>query len=260
MYKPTIKDVKGDREWSLLEQDLLDECRSGRAAFLPGKMECPKDQSDPDRRVRASLIRYLLLGGCKKNGGARPHPKGVQIEGAWIDGVLDFEGCATRLDLKLPYCLFRDALVFRDAKLGGLYLTGSRAEQGVDLHRLTTKSNVHLRDGFQATGTVDLGGARIGGQLACSGGRFDGAGGKAINCNAAWIGAEVFLDDGFHASGLVDFTGARIESDLGTRKAKFEDGLNLESTRITERFFLGEHSRTGVFSQFDRGAGAGFGG
>jgi hypothetical protein len=35
MYKPTIEDVKGEREWSLLEKDLLDECKFGRGAYLP---------------------------------------------------------------------------------------------------------------------------------------------------------------------------------------------------------------------------------
>ena len=188
MYKPSIDEVKGDREWSLLEQDLLDECKLGMVAYLPGKGDCPKDQSDPDRRVRAGLIRYLLLGGCKTEGGARPHPKGVQLMGAWIDGGLDFEGCTTRLNLALHHCFFRDGLVFRDAELGGLYLTGSRAEQRVDLQRLTTITAVHLSDGFHATGLVDLGGARIGGQLSCVGGRFD----DGINLDSARIGAALF--------------------------------------------------------------------
>ena len=74
--------------------------------------------------------------------------------------MLDFQGYATRLNLGLQSCLFRDRLVLQDAKLRGLYLTGSRAEQGVDLDRLTTETNVHLSDKFHATGLVNLG-ARV---------------------------------------------------------------------------------------------------
>lgn len=57
MYKPLIEEVKGCRKWSALELALLDECKLGRFAYLPGKTDCPNDQNDPDRRVRADLIR-----------------------------------------------------------------------------------------------------------------------------------------------------------------------------------------------------------
>ncbi|SHL64410.1 hypothetical protein SAMN05444414_12421 [Roseovarius marisflavi] len=151
--------------------------------------------------------------------------------------MLDFEGCTTRLNLALHHCFFRDGLVFRDAELGGLYLTGSRAEQRVDLHRLTTKTDVHLRGGFHATGLVNLGGARIGGQLSCSGGRFDGTGGTAINCNAARIRAGVFLKYGFHASRRVNFRGARIDGTFEVLVATLEGGIDLGSSQIKGRFF-----------------------
>nr|MDA3858177.1 hypothetical protein [Roseovarius sp.] len=118
------------------------------------------------------------------------------------------------------------------AELGGLYLTGSRAEQGVNLHRLTTKSNVQLRGGFHATGLVDLGGARIGGQLDCDGGRFDEAGEIAINCNAVRIKADALLRNAFHASRKVDFARARIEGDLQIIKARLDLGITLDGARV----------------------------
>lgn len=61
-YRPSIAEVKGGVEWSALEAALLAACRSGRMAILPGKHGLPADTSDPDRRVRAGLIRYLMLG------------------------------------------------------------------------------------------------------------------------------------------------------------------------------------------------------
>ena len=44
---------------------------------------------DPERAIRASFLRFLMLGGEE---GYRPHEKGIRISGAWIQGVLDLEG------------------------------------------------------------------------------------------------------------------------------------------------------------------------
>lgn len=186
-YRMAMDQVKAGRDWSALEQDLLDACALGLEACLPGKRDCPKDQSDPDRRVRPDLIRYLMLGGCEN--GARPHPKGVMLQGAWIDGPLDMQDCISHLDLGLFQCLFREELNFLDSELGALFLSGSRAESGVDLHRLKTETSVHLRAGFHATGTVNLGSAWIGGQLDCTDGRFDGG----LSLEGARIDAALLL-------------------------------------------------------------------
>ncbi|MGH1356776.1 MAG: hypothetical protein ACRBBS_17100 [Thalassovita sp.] len=231
-HRVTIDQVKGDRDWSALEQDLLDACELGRFAYLPGKQDCPKDQSDPDRRVRPALIRYLLEGGCDSPDGARPHPNGILLRGAWIDGLLVCHGCVSDLDLAMKSCLFENQVWFMDAKLGALHLIGSRAKQGLNLHRIKLQKSLFLRDGFHATGLVNLGGARIDGQLSCRSGRFDGDGGKALYCNAARIGSTAVLDKGFHATGLVDFGGAQIGRNFGAVKAKFEGDVNLNGAKI----------------------------
>lgn len=239
-HRLTFEQVKGGRGWSKLEQALLNACKLGRDAYLPGKQDCPKDQSDPDRRVRPTLIRYLLEGGCEN--GVRPHPKGVTLLGAWIDGVLDCVGCVTLLDLALFNCLFEQRVIFRDARLGALYLSGSLAKQGVSLHRLRTEKSVHLRAGFHAKGPVDLGGSRIEGALVCSAGRFDGVGGKALNCIAARIGADVFLHEGFHATGEVSLVGAVVEGQLVCGSGRFDGGdgtaLNCDAIRVGADVFL----------------------
>jgi len=94
--------------------------------------------------------------------GARPHPKGVGLAGAWIDGELDLEGVETQLYLTLGYCLFPQQPTLRDAHLGGLFFGGSPCESGLFLHRLTTAINVHLREGFHCSGLFDLTEAQIG--------------------------------------------------------------------------------------------------
>ncbi|WP_084862377.1 hypothetical protein [Salibaculum halophilum] len=247
-----IDEVKGGVPWSALEQDLLAECRLGRMALLADKDDCPANTQGPARRVRSALIRYLLEGGCAD--GVRPNPRGVKLLGGWIDGELDLQGCRTELDLALHHCLFPQRPSFCDAELGGLYLSGSRAETGLDLQRLQVETNVHLRNGFHAIGLVDLAGARITGQLSCADGRFDGAGGWALNADAATVGADVFLSDAFHATGLVNFIRARIEGNLRIEQATLADGIDLEAARVTEGLFLTGLRGAEIFGPWQPGA------
>lgn len=86
VYLPPLADFGQFEEWSALEKRLWAACEDGLGADLPGKGGLPEDISNPDRRVRAAMIRYLMWGGSDEDGGTRPHPKGVHIEGAWIEG------------------------------------------------------------------------------------------------------------------------------------------------------------------------------
>lgn len=235
-YHPDIDTVKGARGWSLLEQRVLDDCVFGHGAYLWDRMEVPDDCSDPDLRVRAGLIRYLMLGGCAAESGARPHHKGVTIRGGWIDGVLDLAGCVSALKVALQKCLISERLDLSSAQINGLYLPGCVLPKGANLQRSKIQSSVHLRDGFSAKAGVDLGGAEIGGQLACDGGQFLATEGRALNCAAARIGVDVFMDDGFRANAKVDFIGAQIGGQLACTGGQFlatkGPALNCETAQI----------------------------
>lgn len=234
--RPGLADVKGDTEWSALEQALLAACPRGVAARLPNCDDLPQDDSDPDRRVRAGLIRYLMLGGSDEEGGVRPSPKGVQVIGGWIGGVLDLAGCETQLDLTLWRCRIPERAFLQDARIGALYLPGCTAPKGLKLHRLETQRGVHLNKGFVAEDMVDLAGARIGGQLTCAGGRFAGKP-MALDCDGARIGASVFLSDRFHASAMLKFTRAEISDLFTVENATLDAGLDMEAVRVGHGFF-----------------------
>ena len=120
-YRPSIKEVQeGGGAWSKLERAVLAATKTGDHAVLQGKENTPQDETDPDRRVRATLIRYLMLGGCDDaTNGARPHPKGVDICGGWVDGILDLENCDSPLDLMLQSCLLAHRATLRNAPAGG---------------------------------------------------------------------------------------------------------------------------------------------
>jgi hypothetical protein len=79
---------------------------------------------------------------------------------------------------------------------------------------------VFLRTGFEAQGEVKLVGAKIGGQLSCTGGKFL-AQDKALNCNGISVRADVFLSEGFAAQGEVNLVGAKIGGQLDCDRGKF---------------------------------------
>ncbi|MEJ6391494.1 hypothetical protein [Gymnodinialimonas ulvae] len=259
VHQRSVKDLPARDTWSALEKDLWKECKLGRAAVLVGKSDLPEDCDDDDRKVRAEFIRYLMWGGSDEDGGFRPHPKGVHIEGGWIEGKLDLEACTSSLDLSLHNCRFEHPVTLRDARIGALYLTGSHLLGEVDLHRLTTARDVHLRGGFRADGPVDLGGARIGGALSCVDGKFLAKSGPALNCNAAEIGADVFLRGGFEAEGRVDFVRAQIAGNLRIEPLDgtapwIEVGIDLEGARIGGGIVLEIRQRGAGRGGPDRGA------
>jgi hypothetical protein len=83
------------------EKDLLDKCAHGKVAKLGD--DVPADDSDPGKLVRASFLRFLLLGGDEQ---APVHEQGVQLFGAWIQGKLDLKNCFVPHGLKLEKCKF----------------------------------------------------------------------------------------------------------------------------------------------------------
>jgi hypothetical protein len=261
VYRPSIEDVKGDRDWSELEQDLLDACKRGRFAYLPGKTDCPKNTEDPDRRVRVGLIRYLMLGGCGNEEGARPHPTGVMLQGGWIDGSIDLDSCVSQLDLSLQHCLLPDRASLQDARIGALFLTGSHAPNDLDLHRLITRGDVHLDDGFRSGATVDLVGAEIGGQLFCADGLFEAESESALRCDGARIDGSVFLTNGFRAKAEVSFARAEIGGQFAFVGGMFEAetgwALFCDGVRVGADVFLRDGFRAKAGVNFARAEIAG---
>ncbi|QLQ19535.1 MAG: hypothetical protein HZT43_14180 [Exiguobacterium profundum] len=216
VWVPGFDEVMKDRPPSAAEVVLLAACRTDGLAWVGEG--CPKDTSDPERAVRAGLIRFLLLGGDEAH---RPHPKGVGIHGAWIEGALDFRGCETHLDLFLHKCLLPERPVFRDRRWAGCTFRAV-GRRGCELQRVAVEGNVFLDRGFHATATVDLAGSAITGQLACDGGRFERPEGVALTAMGATVGASVFLRGKFHATGEVNLVRAAIKGQLACSGGRFE--------------------------------------
>jgi sRNA-binding regulator protein Hfq len=91
---------------------------------------------------------------------------------------------------------------------------------------------VYLRSGFRAVGVVWLRGAKIGGNLECSGGHFLNPGGLAFVATGANIQGSVnlneYLDDHFEANGSLDFQGSQAGHDFILANVRSPETLILD--------------------------------
>ena len=160
-----------------------------------------------DRRIRASLLRFLLLGGDEE---ARPHEKGIRLSGAWIEGPLDLESCRIRRDIGLTNCHFDTTPVLNSAIIERLFLDGS-ALPGLHAERLEVRGGLYLR-GAQVDGEVRLISATFGGNVECDGAILNPPSGPALN--AEGLEARRLHLRGARCGGPVILKGAELVADL----------------------------------------------
>lgn len=108
---------------------------------------------------------------------------------------------------------------------------------GLRANRLRCKGSVFLKNGFTTTGTVQLQGAQIGGDLDCNKAKLDGKKGNALSADHSVIKGSVFMSDGFTATGTVQLQGAQIDGDLICKSATLngEKGSALSADGMTVR-------------------------
>ena len=84
------------------ELDLIEGARVGEPALRGTTVPIAKSDSV---LIRAPLIRYLVMGGCED---CVVQPEGVQVVGAWIDGVIDLKYAEPKGRLALVNCHIAD--------------------------------------------------------------------------------------------------------------------------------------------------------
>lgn len=175
-------------------------------------------EPDPSRVVRASFLRFLILGG---EAGCRPHEKGVLVRGAWISEVLDLEACRVFRDIGLNDCHFEATPILRAAIINRLFLDGSRLP-GLQAERLEARGGIYLRS-VEAEGAINLDQARLGGNLQCDGATIRNRGDYALLGRSLEV-RNVLLR-GATLRGGVNLSGAVLAADLdaaGTTIPAFE--------------------------------------
>lgn len=212
-------------EWSLLE---FSAC--GDSLELADTV--PPIATDQNL-IRAGILRFIALGGDENH---PLHSHGVQIRGGFIEGKLDFVGTNIPENFKLLFCRVAEELNFRDCRAETITLSGCIVK-GVRADRLETSGSIHMRKKFHAVGQVRLPGSKIGGNLDCNSGQFDGP----FICDGLRTSGSVFLRSGFVAKGGVRFSGAKIGRMFSCRSGKFlcaQKSLQLESAEIEGALFL----------------------
>jgi len=226
------------------EQQLCDEVCEKELVIL-GDGTRPGAAAGPDRQVRASFLRYLILGGCDALPGVIPE-RGVRVVGALVTGALDLEGARIPRDVGLFYCRFDSVPNFSSTRIDTLYLNGS-ALPGLSADRLRAEGDVFLR-GVEATGEIRLGGAKLGGDLSCVGASLTaGESGFALFADRLQAEGSVFLRE-VAATGEIRLGGAKLGGDLDCEGARLTAGdsgkaLTADSAEINGAFFLREGAR-----------------
>lgn len=216
------------------EHKLIAACAGGQLCVIA--TERPLTPT-PDNTVRSALLRFLALGG---DDGTPVHEHGVELEGAWIEGLLDLRA-ANVAPIHILRCRI-EKIDARRTKLQLLDLEGTFLEQGLYGDRLSCAASIYLRRDFRTGGSVRLIGAQIGGMLSCSGGTFENSDGSALNLSDAVVGGNVFLTSQFRALGKVVLLGARIGGYLSLRNGIFEHAdktsINCQSIVVDRSLFM----------------------
>ncbi|MCF1593019.1 membrane-associated oxidoreductase [Streptomyces muensis] len=117
----------------------------------------------PERTVRATVLRALLLDGPVENG----EVAALKVAGARITGVLDLRYATIDSVARLSHCHFDDVPDLSGAQLKYLNLTGSRLP-GLGAARIRVDGGLRLTK-CRFGGRVRLGGAQIAGALYLEG-------------------------------------------------------------------------------------------
>jgi hypothetical protein len=216
---------------------------------------------DPDRVVRAALLRALLLGvplePPEDDGGARVYvvrAPGVRLVGARIEGPLDLTDC-TGTDagalpgLTLEDCDLTDGVDLSNAHLTRLSLEGSRIHKvrlrGLRLDGSLDFAGVHGATPLSAA-WIDAYGVVVRGEVRGHGAKLrvlpeprivvPGQQRYALQLYSAAIDGSVLLRDGVEAIGGVNVAAARIRGDFSAIGARMEagegDALRAQAVRI----------------------------
>jgi hypothetical protein len=148
------------------EVKLIKACLAGQPCVLgEDRPDAPSDMT----KIRAPILKVLITDSL------RDQPTtdiGVHLEGAYISGLLDLWMSRAKGLTGLLKCRFDHGLEAMQAQFEILNLSGSDLP-ALNAPGARVAGDVFLNNGFHANGEVILSGAEIGGQLSCTGGRFE---------------------------------------------------------------------------------------
>lgn len=187
--------------------------------------------------IRAALLRYLILGGCKD---FQTQPSGITINGGWIAGTLDLSFTNARGPIDFFNCHFATRPQMMQLQADGLAIVGCTMVDGINAARIQISGNVTL-NGSRIDGKVSLSGSDIKGHLSCTQATLRHAQGSAFKAQGMKVASSVLLE-GTTASGQVSLLGAQIGGQLVAIGAAFHNpqghALNAQSMHVRGDVFL----------------------
>ncbi|MFF0644772.1 membrane-associated oxidoreductase [Streptomyces tendae] len=217
----------------------------------------------PERTVRASVLRSLLLDGPREDG----RVAALSLAGARVTGRLDLQYATVDHPVRLRHCHFDEAPRFYGARLRELNLSES-VLPGLVSHAVRVEGVLRLTRA-RFSDTVRLAGAEVTGSLYLESTRIETPNTEwpVLQLNQAVLGADLWAP-GLRAGGEVRLTGARVagtinlndsvldrpggsavqaetlaaEADVLLRRADVRGRLELRGARIPGRLDL-SHAR-----------------
>jgi hypothetical protein len=230
---------------SAAERKLVKSCRCGTDAIVSKRR--PKRETDANR-VRASLVRFLALGG---DDDAPVHEYGVSLAGAWITGNLSIEDAALSRTLALRNCWIRKINGWR-ATLPLLMLSGCHLQEGMDAGEIRTGFGIAM-DQLTSAGPIVLFGARLDGDLFAAGIRIEVEEevDVSLNLGLVIIDGRVILNEA-NANATVVLNNSVIKGDIECVGAQFRSvsgfALTCDGANVHHNIYMrdGFHAGGGV--------------
>lgn len=213
---------------------LLDSAQTGTTAQI--SLTVPNLKA-PSVLIRAALLRYLILGGCKD---FRTQPSGITVNGGWIGGKLDLSFTTARGPVDFFNCHFAERPQMLQLRADGLTIVGCTLVQGMNAARIQISGNLTL-NGSRIDGKVSLSGSDIKGHLSCTQATLRNPEGSAFKAQGMKVASSVLLE-GTTASGQVSLLGAQIGGQLVAIGVALHNpeghALNCQSTQVRGDAFL----------------------
>lgn len=238
---------------SSVEQELVRATALGEGLDLGAESPWSSDDDNadrgprawgPERGVRAALIRWLCI---DSRAAGLVDATGLRISAARIIGDLGLDYVTLHFPLALRRCRISGKTSLVGAILPVLDLSGSWTGP-IDANGVNIDQAMFLSAGFRSDGLVSLYDAKIGGNLDCTEGTFNGDGDVAIEAEILQVGGDIRMradtkytgePTAFKARGVVRLIGAQVAGDITFVGGEFVNPLRRSAIQLNRSVVKG---------------------
>jgi hypothetical protein len=188
---------------------------------------------NPCRQVSAAFLVRILTGRRRDE---LPRPR-VRLRGAHVTGDIILTDAEVKPEVWIDQSRIAGGLFLADSHWERLLsLEGSLLLGDLSGWRMRADSNVLLDNDSIFNGSVNLSGAKIGGELVLSGSSFN----KGFDGNRLVVDSSLFMKGGARFSGEVDLVSAKIGSNLEMGDSLYTEPVAAGSLIVTQNLLMGD--------------------